>query len=336
MLRWLRRGLAALALLYLAALATLLGLVASGSAREGWPALLREMMLFLFVPVPFLLLAALLVRARAALVLISLPIALFAVLYAPQFVPRAQAAAAGPSFRVLSFNVGAARGLGQPGPVLRAVREVEPDIVCLVEARTDSLNTIGAALLDAYPYQAGSDTVFIFSRFPLLNARSDLLRTGAHDSLLVDVEVGDRLVALAAAHLLRIDAYQGLGRGLGPLLRAGSVYRTDRRDGATAELAALMRDLGGPRLLVGDFNMTQWSHSYGQLSAELRDSHLEAGWGFGHTYPTALLAGLPRLSVPLLRIDYIFNSADLVVLRAGVGPDGGSDHLPVVADLAFR
>ena len=34
--------------------------------------------------------------------------------------------------------------------------------------------------------------------------------------------------------------------------------------------------------------------------------------------------------------DYIFHSADLRAVTARVGPDGGSDHLPVVADFAFR
>jgi endonuclease/exonuclease/phosphatase family metal-dependent hydrolase len=41
-------------------------------------------------------------------------------------------------------------------------------------------------------------------------------------------------------------------------------------------------------------------------------------------------------SVPLLRIDYVFHSAELVALHAAAGPDGGSDHLPMAARLAFR
>jgi endonuclease/exonuclease/phosphatase family metal-dependent hydrolase len=43
-----------------------------------------------------------------------------------------------------------------------------------------------------------------------------------------------------------------------------------------------------------------------------------------------------EVSLPLLRIDYIFHSADLATVGARVGPLGGSDHLPIVADLAFR
>ena len=334
MLTGARFGLGVLALLYAAALAAFFGMLASGSARAGWPALLREMMLPLFIPLPVLLAAGLILHARAALALTLLPLALFVHFYGPHFVPKAPAMAAGPRLRVFSFNVGAARGLGPPEAVVGAVRAADADVVFLVEARRDSLDTIGVALIDAYPHQAGSSSVFAFSRFPLLQPRGGQLRSGAHDSLLVDAELEGRLVAFAGVHLLRTEAYAGLGRGLSPLLHAARQYRTDRRDAAAAELAALLRQIGGSVVLVGDFNMTDWSHSYKEITADLQDAYLEAGWGFGHTYPTA--SRTLGLSVPLLRIDYIFHSADLAALRAWVGPDGGSDHLPIVADLAFR
>jgi vancomycin resistance protein VanJ len=36
------------------------------------------------------------------------------------------------------------------------------------------------------------------------------------------------------------------------------------------------------------------------------------------------------------RYDYIWHTAELQALDASVGSDGGSDHLPVVARLAWR
>ncbi|MDP8924844.1 MAG: endonuclease/exonuclease/phosphatase family protein [Chloroflexota bacterium] len=334
MLARVRFGLAALALLHLAALAAIFGLIAAGTAEGGWPAFLREMTPYLFSLVPFLLLAGLVLRARVALTLTLLPLALFVYLCGTNFVPKAPPTATGPGARVFTFNVGAARGLGQPESVVRAVRAADPDVAFIVEARGNSLDSVGATLTDAYPYQAGNGSVFVFSRLPLLDPRGDLLRSGAHDSLLVDVELDGRLVAFMGVHLRRTDTYPGLGRGVRPLVQVGRQYRTDRRDAAVAELTTILRGIGGPRVLVGDFNMTAWSRSYEQVTADLRDSHLEAGWGFGHTYPTTLRP--LGLSVPLLRIDYIFHTADLATVRAWVGPDGGSDHLPIVADLALR
>lgn len=52
-----------------------------------------------------------------------------------------------------------------------------------------------------------------------------------------------------------------------------------------------------------------------------------AGWGFGHT------ARMAHIPFPLLRIDYIWHTADLAARRAYVGPDVGSDHRPVIAEL---
>jgi endonuclease/exonuclease/phosphatase (EEP) superfamily protein YafD len=89
-------------------------------------------------------------------------------------------------------------------------------------------------------------------------------------------------------------------------------------------------------VLTGDFNETEWSHPYELLTELLEDSFRDAGRGFGHTYPSQLTWRGWRIAVPLVRIDYIFHSADLAAPRAWVGPHGGSDHLPVVAELAFR
>jgi vancomycin resistance protein VanJ len=335
MLKWLRLGLATVTATYAVAVAGAFALGFFGG-RVGWPALARELAHLLFAPLPLLLLAALALRGRVALLLAIPPLGLLAQVYGQQLWPGAAPVAEGPRLRVLSFNVGTARGLGQLEPVLAAVRAADADVVCLVEARPDSFQTLGRALGDAYRYQAGNVSVFVFSRFPLLDARAGFLPSGAHDSLLVDVVVGDRLVSLAGVHLRRTDAYGGLGRGVGSLLRAGSSYDPGPRDAAVDDLTAHLRALGGTRVLAGDFNMSQWSHSYRELSAELTDSFREGGRGLGHTYPATSRAMGWEVSLPLLRIDYIFHSADLATVWARIGPLGGSDHLPIVADLAFR
>jgi hypothetical protein len=148
----LRVGLGILALVYALGLAGLWARVAANVDRDGWTALLQELVHFWFLPLPSLLLVALVLRARLALAALLLPLLLFGALYGPQFVPAVPAAAVGPPFRVLSFNVGAARGFGRPELVLSAVRAADPDVVCLVEARADSLETLGVALHDTHPY----------------------------------------------------------------------------------------------------------------------------------------------------------------------------------------
>ena len=97
-----------------------------------------------------------------------------------------------------------------------------------------------------------------------------------------------------------------------------------------------VRSVEGPQLVTGDFNQTEWSPSYPLVTAELRDSFREAGWGFGHTFPSTLSWARWDISLPLLRIDYIFHSGELLAQDARVGPASRSQHLPVIVDLAFR
>jgi vancomycin resistance protein VanJ len=40
--------------------------------------------------------------------------------------------------------------------------------------------------------------------------------------------------------------------------------------------------------------------------------------------------------VPLVRIDYVWYTDDFRATRAWVGPDAGSDHLPVLAELVWE
>src|SRR5579884_4396655 len=74
----------------------------------------RELTLYAFLPLPVLLLAALLLLARTALVLTLPPLLLFAYFYGPQLLPRHPPEAAGPQLRVLSFNTGGNAGGARP------------------------------------------------------------------------------------------------------------------------------------------------------------------------------------------------------------------------------
>jgi endonuclease/exonuclease/phosphatase family metal-dependent hydrolase len=93
--------------------------------------------------------------------------------------------------------------------------------------------------------------------------------------------------------------------------------------------------LGGEKtILLGDFNFTDQNQDYRVLTqAGLADAHRSGGWGLGLTYPKKGWSGGVRL--PLVRIDFVFLTGDICAQRAWVGEDGGSDHLPVLADVAW-
>jgi endonuclease/exonuclease/phosphatase (EEP) superfamily protein YafD len=96
-------------------------------------------------------------------------------------------------------------------------------------------------------------------------------------------------------------------------------------------------------VVLGDFNMTPRHPAHARLrAAGLVDAFAVAGTGSGWTLPTRIgrsarfdhrLQGL-RLR-PVARVDYIWCTPLLRPEAAWLGPDAGSDHLPVVARLTF-
>ncbi|HZS01435.1 MAG TPA: endonuclease/exonuclease/phosphatase family protein [Chloroflexota bacterium] len=329
----LRLGLAAVALSYALGLGAYFAGFAGGLGRGGTLALLRELTLYLFVPLPALLLVALALRARAALALLLVPLGVFLWAYGPQFLPHPPPAAGGPRLRVLTFNTGGNVGGGQQAPLVRLIEGAGADVVALQEVPAATEAALPAALAGTYPYAVGTTDTLLLSRWPLRERGEFRLADAAYLAQQVEVAVDDRTLLHTNVHVTRPSYRVRWRRGLVPLVRG---FSPGWRDAQVEELVARLTAVDGPRVLTGDFNETEWSYPYERLHDALGDSFREAGTGFGHTYPSHVRYGGWTLSVPLVRIDYVFHSAELVALDAAVGPDGGSDHLPVVADLAFR
>ncbi len=77
-------------------------------------------------------------------------------------------------------------------------------------------------------------------------------------------------------------------------------------------------------VLAGDFNLTAEHPLFCRDWSDYRDAFAWTSWGLGHTMFTRLIG---------LRIDHILCGPAWRPRRCVVGPDVGSAHLPVVADL---
>ena len=96
-------------------------------------------------------------------------------------------------------------------------------------------------------------------------------------------------------------------------------------------LLDIVRRLGRRSFIVaGDFNSTPDSDFAARMRGLADDAWEAGGRGFGFTWPNG------AFQVPPVRLDHIFVSRDLGVLAARVGDGAGSDHRPVVADVARR
>jgi vancomycin resistance protein VanJ len=322
------------AVAYLVAFMAYFAVLGMGRGGAGWFGFVRELTLYLFLPLPALLLGAIACRARLALLSLALPLVVFLTYYGPRFgFQPSPAAGASGSFRVISFNTGANAGGGSLAPLLRTLRAVDADVVALQEVPSATLEQLRIELAAAYPYQEGTVDAVSFSRFPLQRGPELQLRDSPYVGQQLSLSVRGRPVVLTNVHVTRPVYRLQWRRQVVPVVRA---YNPESRDAQVTELVNRIRAVPGARLLTGDFNETEWSRPYQLLAAELDDSYRETGRGFGHTYPSNFIWGEWRFSLPLMRIDYVFHSRDLVALGARVGPDGGSDHLPVVAELGFQ
>jgi endonuclease/exonuclease/phosphatase (EEP) superfamily protein YafD len=130
--------------------------------------------------------------------------------------------------------------------------------------------------------------------------------------------------ALASVHMptLRFGFYRFLNQDADGLKE--HVAWWDRQLG---RLRAGLAELRGVPLLVGgDFNVPPDQSSMAALGAQFRFAFEDAGWGYGYTRPTRY---------PWFRIDHLLASPEWVFTRCWVGPNVGSDHLPLIAEAVL-
>jgi len=103
----------------------------------------------------------------------------------------------------------------------------------------------------------------------------------------------------------------------------------DSQQERIAQIAAVRERIGRAQesvVLAGDLNARPGTPEIDALTEDLVDAWAEAGVGHGYTYST---------EDPHARLDYVMHSNDVMTRTAAVLSTDGSDHLPVIADLAL-
>jgi endonuclease/exonuclease/phosphatase (EEP) superfamily protein YafD len=80
-----------------------------------------------------------------------------------------------------------------------------------------------------------------------------------------------------------------------------------------------------PVLVMGDFNTPPESAIFRRVWGRYTDAFASAGWGWGYTFFT-----MRKIAV---RIDHILAGPGWYCERCWVGPDVGSPHRPLLAEL---
>lgn len=228
---------------------------------------------------------------------------------------------AGAPLKILLANVLTSNP--DPARLLALIAEEKPDVVGLLEVNRRWETQLRAALGADYPhvvYSPREDNfgLALLSREPLADSRLEFFADAELPSAAATVTLGDRSVRLLLTHPLP----------------PGSALGVELRDKQLRELAGYARSLRpsqtGPSqslVLFGDFNATPWCPPMRRLLADA-DLRLASA---GHRWPGASWpANVGFLGIP---IDHVLTDDTLACVAYRVGPDIGSDHFPVIAEL---
>ncbi len=204
------------------------------------------------------------------------------------------------------------------GGIANEVHDTDPDVVILQEVSPPTLTGLSqAGTLDRFPYRsltARPDPLgtAILSRFPLDDVEACVI--AGMPMARATVVVGDHRVRLYNVHTRAPFGPRGF---------------TLWKDQLTA-LADVVGEETGPLILAGDFNAASGHRPFrALLAAGMRDAHMSRRRWWATTWPSDM-----RLAPPFARIDHVLVSPHVRVVDVFEGVGQGSDHRPVVVDLA--
>ncbi len=198
--------------------------------------------------------------------------------------------------------------------VVDYVRRVRPDVLVVQEAVGSwwrQLPALGAMFPYAGPAGwARGARVHLFSRHPIRDLRTHTPQGRYFPYLVARLEVDGRPLTVIAVHAPRPKGAH--------LSRIRNAYLRD--------VAKTARGIHGPLIVAGDFNLTPWSGHYRDFVRETGLANVSDGRGWMATWPT-------WLTPAALAIDFILVSDGVVARGVKRGPQIGSDHYPITADL---
>lgn len=201
---------------------------------------------------------------------------------------------------------------GSVEALARWIDQASPDLVVLNEVSHAYAAKLGR--IEGYPYRhlVPSDDPFgvgILSRFPLSGSNDVPSENGSRQ-----VESGV-LWSTASVKLVAIHPMPPI-----------SPQDHSHRNLQLASIGAAAKSHGEPTIVVGDLNASPWSSAFSGFA----NSGVRRATGLTPTWPAI---GQGFLGIP---IDHVLVTAHWSVLERQIGPNIGSDHLPVMVKILLR
>ena len=198
------------------------------------------------------------------------------------------------------------------------IAEENPDVVGLMEVNRQWVDEL-SSLRPEYPYsilhpEDGAYGLALLSRIPLRESEaSPYVEDGIQAAIVAELEWRNERVTTVLAHLKA------------PVTPRNAALR-NRQIVAITQL--ITSDRNEKQILFGDLNTTPWSPWYLPLEREAKLVNAARGRGYHPTWPS----GFGFLKIP---IDHCLFSEGFHVRQIRNGADIGSDHMPLIVDVAI-
>ncbi len=199
----------------------------------------------------------------------------------------------------------------------KLLEKENPNIVVLqevnkawVEGLTNSLSTYKYRIEQPQNDNFG---IAIYSKLPFIRSSVVSLGDLGLASLEVSFSLEGKDITLIATH---------------PIPPISHFYYSARNN-QLIDSAKRIAKQPGAKILVGDLNVSMWSSDYLAVETISELNNARQGFGILSTWPTHI----PFLMIP---IDHILISEHFVINDFKVGDNIGSDHLPLIIELALR
>src|SRR5262249_13818464 len=194
-----------------------------------------------------------------------------------------------------------------------------PDVLVLQEVNEVWRESL-RELRSLYPFseeapRGGGSGMAIYSRFRFERLAVAFPQGEARPGILARVDIDCASVSLLSFH-------------------PRTPIRRDRfklRNGMLVAAADCLRNLPGPKICIGDLNITPWSPYYRGFVEQTKLVNVRKGFGLLPSWPTFLF--FKWLMLPL---DHCLVSEDIHVADVKIGETIGSDHLPLIVELKLE
>lgn len=225
------------------------------------------------------------------------------------YFPQPRVTQSNETLKVLQFNLWGPRN-SHHDKVLNLVKEKSPDLIGFSEI-TDTWVKVLVAGLPEYKYQVIEKRfggVAIFSKVPISKSQVHYFGSIKRPRIEAELLVNKSPVNIVFAHT--VTPFQKY------LIRNGELQ----------EIANTAANSANSVIVFGDLNCSPWSYYFGRLLETGKLYDTAKGFGFRPTWTT-------HWFFPWMAIDHCLTSKDLSAIDRSVGPDVGSDHLPVYVEL---